>query len=102
MSELTDYVTELQTWVVERVKYIDATKKKLEEDMQHYNSGLRQFDVTEQEERQQRDRETEHSALYRERDVYAELWRKLNRELELDKFLADVQTWLPQGQERRP
>lgn len=98
MSDV-EFTVELRDWLIQQIRFNDEQSKRICEDIRN-NSGLRQFEPTEEEERQQRDRETEYKALGRERAVYVAVWHKAMRELELDKFLKDVQEWLPQGQTR--
>jgi hypothetical protein len=95
----TEFTIELRDWLVAQVRFIDEKSKRIDEDIKNH-SGYRCFEPTEQEEREQRNREIEYEALGRERDAYVAVWRKAMRELELDKFLKDVQEWLPQGQTR--
>lgn len=93
----TEFTIELREWLVGQIRFLDEQIKNVCESRR---SGWNQFEPTEEEERAERDKDTEYKCLCRERGIYVAVWRKAMRELELDKFLKDVQEWLPQGQTR--
>ncbi len=90
------FILELRDWLEVQVKFIDDARQRVDADIQH-NSGYRCFEPTEQEERDQRDRKEQYERLMAERDAYATVWKKVAREIEIDKFMADVETWLPRN-----
>ena len=97
MSDI-EFTIELRDWLVEQVRFLDEQIKAVCESRN--NGSWHQFEPTEEEEQAERNKNTEYKCLCRERAIYVAVWRKAMRELELDKFLKDVQEWLPQGQTR--
>lgn len=80
------FVLELREWAKQRVAFIDTTMTRIAEDNKNHSSW-QMFEPTEQEGREQRAREDEYIGLGKERAVYIEVWQRLQKELDLEKFL---------------
>src|SRR3990167_8470772 len=94
----TEFTIELRDWLIAQIRSLDTRIKSIDESLA--NSNWHQFEPTPEEELEEQKRREEANCLWRERQVYVAVWRKAMRELELDKFLREVQEWLPQGQTR--
>ena len=94
----TEFTIELRDWLIAQIRSLDARIKAIDESLA--NSNWHQFEPTAEEELEERKIREEANCLWRERQAYVAVWHKAMRELELDKFLREVQEWLPQGQTR--
>ena len=104
MSELREFNVELRDTIVEAVRYIDKDLELLRDELNSANDvGFGPWDSGDEERRQQELNSIycRRAKLSGERRAYEHIWRKVVREIELEDWLKQVHTWLPQGQARR-
>ena len=94
------FLDELRQYLHDQYKTLYDREIELNTECQQILSSYKCFGPDENDELRASELKRDADKCYAQRQVYAEIYRKVAREQELQEWLEDVQSWLPQGQTR--